>query len=205
MPTTVTNQDCCTLTDLEREDLANLAADPSGALGVLSKEVDRWVTAFVSKKGGRANGFCFGTLERIGGTPCVLIGPAIIQDAKVSVAKGIVSAIRTKAKVAFPDEDVIFAACVDGELPEAIFDKLDHPQPSSSKPGGEERAWGRRLAKRFDVTDFSDTKMVGKSSGEEFLFEWPEASSADSFKIKSSKASVTIAWAWAMVELLDSY
>ncbi len=205
MPTTVTNQDCCTLTDLEKEDLANLAVDPSGSLGLLSKEADKWVTAFVSKQGDKANGFCFATLERIGGTPCVLIGPAIIGGGKTNVAKGIVSAVRKKAKVAFPDEDVIFAACVDGILPEAVFDKLEEPQPSAVKPGGEERAWGRRLAKRFDVTDFSDTKMVGKSSSESFLFEWPEASAADSFKIKPSKGSVTIAWAWAMVELLDSY
>ncbi len=205
MPTAVTNQDCCTLSDLEKEDLANISSEPSEALGIVSKESDKWVTAFVSGAGSKVNGFSFATLERIGGTPCVLIGPSVVSEAKPAVAKALVTAIRKKAKVAFPDEDVIFACCVDGAVPAEIFEKMNDPQPCASKPGGEERAWGRRLAKRLGVDDFSDTKMVGKVSPERSLFEWPGAQTTEEFRIKSHKGSITIAWAWAMVEMLDSY
>jgi hypothetical protein len=64
-----------------------------------------------------------------------------------------------RALMAFPDEDVVIgsrfvaADALDG------FKELDEVTPSpGSRAVGEERAWGRRLAKRFGVEQAYDEK-----------------------------------------------
>ena len=43
-------------------------------IGALSKAKEDWVLVTTARIDGKLHGFTFSTLERIGGTPCVLIG-----------------------------------------------------------------------------------------------------------------------------------
>ena len=70
-----------------------------------------------------------------------------------------------RALMAFPDEDVVVGARF--VKPDALdaFKELDDVTPSpGSRAVGEERAWGRRLAKRFDVEADYDEQLVRRPS-----------------------------------------
>ena len=72
----VETKDCTALSDGELAEMADLVADgPAGFdIGLLSKQRDEWVLITQVRDAGRLMGFAFSTLERIGGTPCVLWG-----------------------------------------------------------------------------------------------------------------------------------
>ena len=55
-----------------------------------------------------------------------------------------------RAAISFPDEDVLVAGRLAHPAAYTLFGLLDDvcPRPKYS-PNGEERAWGRRLARRF--------------------------------------------------------
>ena len=76
----VETKDCTALSDSELEELANLSAEHPYHfdIGVVSKQRDSWVLCTMARDGAKLKGFAFCTLERIGGTPCVLIGLASI-------------------------------------------------------------------------------------------------------------------------------
>jgi hypothetical protein len=71
-----------------------------------------------------------------------------------------------RALMAFPDEDVVVGArFVSADALDA-FKELDDVTPSPGvRAVGEERAWGRRLAKRFDVESTYDEKSFTVRSG----------------------------------------
>src|SRR3546814_5055975 len=51
--------------------------------GLLSKMAEAWVLITQAREGDKLRGFSFCTLERIGGTPCVLVGLAsVARNAK---------------------------------------------------------------------------------------------------------------------------
>ncbi|HUC14895.1 MAG TPA: hypothetical protein VMS00_10630, partial [Acidimicrobiales bacterium] len=72
----VETKDCTALSDGELADMADIVADgPAGLdIGVLSKQRDEWVLITQVRVAGHLMGFSFCTLERIGGTPCILWG-----------------------------------------------------------------------------------------------------------------------------------
>ena len=100
----------------------------------------------------KLHGVLFATLERIGGTPCVLLGLMSVRrtSKRDSVLKGLMGEAYHRALMAFPDEDVLFGSrfvAADGlEAMKHLTDIVPRP---GHRPVGEERAWGRRLAKRF--------------------------------------------------------
>jgi hypothetical protein len=61
-----------------------------------------------------------------------------------------VAELYRRAAISFPDEDVLVAGRVAHPAAYALFGVLDDvcPRPKYT-PNGEERAWGRRLARRF--------------------------------------------------------
>ena len=127
-----------------------------GAFGIgeLSKAKEDWVLVTTARIDGKLHGFMFSTLERIGGTPCVLLGLISVRrtSKRDQVLRGLMGEAYHRALMAFPDEDVVVGSA--SSLADALdaFKELDDVMP---RPGtravGEERAWGRRLAKRFDV------------------------------------------------------
>ena len=67
-----------------------------------------------------------------------------------STVKGMVSELYRRAAISFPDEDVLVAGRIAHPAAYSLLAILTDvvPRPNYS-PTGEERAWGRRLARRF--------------------------------------------------------
>ena len=63
----------------------------------------------MARDGSKLKGFAFCTLERIGGTPCVLIGLASIARTtkRDTVLRALMTDLFRRAVLAFPDEDVL--------------------------------------------------------------------------------------------------
>ena len=68
----VSTNDAAALTDSDLDELASMG-DAFG-VGQLSKAKEDWVLSPRRAVDGKLHGFTFSTLERIGGTPCVLLG-----------------------------------------------------------------------------------------------------------------------------------
>ncbi|CAN5490769.1 hypothetical protein BH18ACT1_BH18ACT1_11060 [soil metagenome] len=125
-----------------------------------------------ARAGGVLQGFSFCTLERIGGTPSVLIGLASVKRTakRTDVLKALMADQYRREVLAFPDEDVLIGTrFVDPAgfeafaLSMALEDIVPRP---GHKATGEERAWGRRLAKRFGVdADYDDRAFVAGGDG----------------------------------------
>jgi hypothetical protein len=150
----VETKDCTALSDAELAEMADMSqGGPAGFdIGLLSKERELWVLVTHVRDAGKLMAYGYCTLERIGGTPCVLIGMASIRrNAKRETAlKTMMWDQLRRALLAFPDEDVLVGTRMIDPGAYAAFKGLDEivPRPDH-KASGEERAWSRRLAKRF--------------------------------------------------------
>ena len=153
----VETKDCTALSDAEVAEMADICAEGELGydVGTLSKQAEEWVlvTQVRGGPGGEALlAFSFCTLERIGGTPCVLVGLASVARTaeRTEALATLVGDQLRRAVLAFPDEDVLVGTRLASPGGFAAFQGLIDVVP---RPGhratGEERAWGRRLAKRF--------------------------------------------------------
>ncbi|MDA2956670.1 MAG: hypothetical protein ACO3N1_01070 [Ilumatobacteraceae bacterium] len=206
----VETKDCVALTDAELEEMASMGG--AFDIGSLSKAKDDWVLVTTARDGSKLHGFTFSTLERIGGTPCVLIGLlSVKRTAKRDQAlKGLMGEAYHRALMAFPDEDVVVGSRFADAGGLDAFRQLSELIP---RPGhravGEERAWGRRLAKRFGVESHYDEKsfVVAKSGRSGFLDHEtakPDKVSADVAalfaSVKERDGGVLIVHGWTMAE-----
>ena len=111
MPIVVSTKDCTALSDAELVEMADLCADrpPGFDIGYLSKEREAWVLITQAREGNKLRGYSFCTLERIGGTPSLLVGLALVDRTSRAEAalKGIMADQYRRALLAFPDEDVL--------------------------------------------------------------------------------------------------
>ena len=168
MPIQVETRDCAALTDADLDDMASMGG--AFDIGVLSKAKEDWVLCTTARVDDKLQGFSFSTLERIGGTPCVLLGLMSVKrtSRRDQVLKGLMGEAYHRALMAFPDEDVVVGSrfVLAGAL--EAFKQLDELIP---RPGhravGEERAWGRPLAKRFGVDGaYDEQSFVVKANGQ---------------------------------------
>lgn len=168
----VVTNDALALTDTDLDEMASI--DGSFDIGTLSKAKEDWVLVTTARIGDKLHGFSFSTLERIGGTPCVLLGLMSVRrhSKRDQVLRGLMAEAYHRALMAFPDEDVVVGSrFVDAGAVEA-FKELDELTPApGSRAVGEERAWGRRLAKRFGVDAHYDEKtfIVAKDGQSGFI------------------------------------
>ncbi|MGH9070536.1 MAG: hypothetical protein ACRDX8_05070 [Acidimicrobiales bacterium] len=150
----VETKDCTALSDGELGEMADLChGGPAGFdMGFLSKQPEAWVLVTQARIADRLVGFSFCTLERIGGTPSMLVGVASTKPSKRAddILASLMGDQYRRAVLAFPDEDVLVGTRMIDPVAYAAFAGLEEVVP---RPGhratGEERAWGRRLAKRF--------------------------------------------------------
>jgi hypothetical protein len=150
----VETKDCTALTDGDVAELADMAANGPARfeVGVLSKAREDWVLITTCRLEGKLHAFAFSTLERIGGTPSVLIGMASVKRSskRDQALKGPDGRAVPPCPHGVPRRrravrDAHDRSCgVRG----VQADGRDRPRPGH-KPSGEERAWGRRLVKRF--------------------------------------------------------
>lgn len=171
MPLEVTTNDAVSLTDADLDEMGSM--EGAFDIGAISKAKEDWVLATIARIDGKLHGFMFATLERIGGTPCVLIGMLSVRRhaKRNTVLRGLMAEAYHRALMAFPDEDVVIGTrfVTAGGL--EAFDKLDDVTPSpGTRAVGEERAWGRRLAKRFGVdAKYDASTFVAKQGQSGFL------------------------------------
>ena len=216
----VETKDCTGLSDVELEEMADLSAECSfpQEIGTLSKESEAWVLVTQARDAGKLKGFTFSTLERIGGTPCVLIGLAAIkQNAKRdTVLRALMTEELHRAVLAFPDEDVLVATRMTAPCAFEAYRTLTDIVPRKDhKASGEERAWGRRLAKRFGIVPsrYDDRQFRVKGDGTTpVAFDHesakPErvAEFAEFFEdLDPASGECVIGFGWAMAEELDKF
>jgi hypothetical protein len=170
-----------------------------------------------AREGGKLLGFSFCTLERIGGTPCVIWGLASIRRTakRDAVLRAVAGDQFRRAVLAFPDEDVLVGTRF---LEPAGFQAFRGLEDIVPRPGhkatGEERAWSRRLAKRFGAEGRIDdrTFIVTGDGSPPAAFDFealkPERVPADVAAffepLNRERCDYLIAFGWAMAEDLAS-
>jgi hypothetical protein len=216
----VETKDCTALSDAEIAEMADLCVDgPSGYdIGILSKARDEWVLVSLAKDNDKLQGFSFCTLERIGGTPSLLWGIASVKrnSKRDTVLRAMIADGFRRAVLAFPDEDVLVGTRFLEASGFGAFAQLEDIVPRAShKATGEERQWGRRLAKRFNVEPQFDAKtFIVEGQGETqpgFDIEAlkPEAVSEEFRQlfadVDTKRGDALIAFGWAMAETLSKH
>lgn len=209
-------KDCTALGDAELAEMADLSAEGPSCyeIGVLSKAAESWVLVSLARENGRLYGFSFSTLERIGGTPSVIIGMAAIKQTakRDTVLRSIMADQLRRAVLAFPDEDVLVGTRFVGVSGYDAYKALDEvvPRPDYAATG-EERAWGRRLAKRFAIASsrYDDRAFIVKGDK-----SFPEALDHETLKpekldpgyaqffekVDAKRGDALIAFGWAMAD-----
>jgi hypothetical protein len=144
----------------------------------------------------------------------VLIGMASIKrnGKRDAVLRAIIGDQLRRAVLAFPDEDVLIGSRLLDAAGFQAFKGLEDvvPRPGH-KATGEERAWGRRLAKRFGVdAEYDDRTFIAKGTGgavacvfdhESAKPEKIDAEVKKQFKdVKTAKGDSLVAFGWAMAE-----
>jgi hypothetical protein len=211
----VETKDCTALSDGELAEMADTVTDgPAGFdIGLLSKQAEAWVLITQARDAGRLLGFSFCTLERIGGTPCLLWGLASIRrNAKrEQVLRALTADQFRRAVLAFPDEDVLVGSRFADPSGFAALKGLEDicPRPGH-KPTGEERAWARRLAKRFGAEGrIDDRSFVVTGDGApagvfDYVAAKPDAVDPDVASLfaglDAARRDVLIAFGWGMAE-----
>jgi hypothetical protein len=170
MAIAIETRDCTALGDADLAEMADLCTLSSNTyeVGSLSKQAEAWVLVTEARDNGKLRGFSFCTLERIGGTPCVLIGAGHTcrTTRRDTVLRGIVTDQLRRAALSFPDEDVLVGMQINDPGAFEAFKNLHDvvPRPGH-KATGEERAWGRRLAKRFGIGSLSYEDRIFTTRG----------------------------------------
>jgi hypothetical protein len=206
----VDTRDCAALTDADLDDMASMGGGFD--IGVLSKAKEDWVLCTTARVDGKLHGFSFSTLERIGGTPCVLLGLMSVKrtSKRDQILKGLMGEAYHRALMAFPDEDVVVGSRL--VRPDALdaLKQLDEmiPRPKH-RAVGEERAWGRRLARRFGVDgNYDEQTFTVKTNGQSGFIDHesskPEKINPDAAAmfaaVNAAKGGALIVHGWTMAE-----
>jgi hypothetical protein len=217
MPFDVDTKDCTALSDAELSEMADLCTEAGAPydVGVLSKQCEEWVLVTSVRAQGRLLGFSFCTLERIGGTPSVLMGLASVKRSsdRQQVLAALVRDQLRRAVLAFPDEDVLVGTRMIDASAFVAFKGLEDicPRPGH-KLTGEERAWSRRLAKRFNAEGRIDdrTFVITGNGSPVGVFDFEAAKpgavgddvAAFFEPLDRERGDVLVAFGWAMAEEL---
>ena len=219
----VTTIDCTALDEGDLAEMADLCADNAAGydLETLTKVRDEWVliTRVRETDSEKLRAFSMSTLERIGGTPCILLGVGFVDrnSRREAVIKALMSGNYHRALMAFPDEDVLvgtrLATAGGYDAYKVLQDIVPRPDHGAN---GEERQWGRRLAKRFgiDPDHYEAPAFTVRGDGSAPLFldyetakpESVDAEVAAQFDhIDASNGDALITFGWAMAEELLKY
>ena len=124
--------------------------------------------------------------------------------------RGLIGEAYHRALMAFPDEDVVVGCrFVNADGLEAFKDLRDVTPSPGSNAVGEERAWGRRLAKRFGVEAKYDATSFVAATGSAGGYLDHESSKPDKLDVDFvkmfqavpvAKGGVMIVYGWTMAE-----
>lgn len=216
MATEIESKDCTALCDAELTEMADLCAESPHCyeVGLLSKQVEEWVLVTQIRESGKLRGFAFSTLERIGGTPSVILGLASVKRnaRRSTILKAIVTEQLRRAVLAFPDEDVLVGARLaspDGfEAFKSLVDIVPRPGYVAT---GEERAWGRRLVKRWGLaaSGYDEHSFIATTDDQPPVLLSHDALKPDSIdpevaklfgKVDAAQGSLLVAFGWALAD-----
>ncbi len=212
----VESRDSVSLKPAELDVLAQILAACGSAAGDadLDRQIESMPLVVLVHEQDEILGFVFGSLERIGGTPSILWSLGACRTPKVAAEHfaAMTRELFRRAAISFPDEDVlvggVFAHHGVYGLLSGLADVVPRPAYTAT---GEERAWGRRLVKRFGVTGaYDDRQFVASGAG-------PSAPviNARTLKVAPKKVppafqgiepanDVVVAFGWATAEFLES-
>jgi len=159
----VESRDSVSLKPAELDEFCQILA--SHGLVIADEELDRQIEAFpltvLADLDGEMQGLMLGSLERIGGTPSILWGMGAVRKGKLAAAtlKTLTGELTRRAAISFPDEDVLVATQLAQPSCYVLLQSYANvvPRPGYT-PNGEDRAWGRRLAKRYGVEPHFDDR-----------------------------------------------
>jgi hypothetical protein len=209
------SRDSDTLKPPELDELGQVLATTT--TGIEDAEVDRQVEMFplvvTATEDEVITAFMFASLERVGGTPCVLLGLGGTRPGKQAkkTLAGMAEELYRRAAITFPDEDVLVGGMFGQPSGYSLLDGLSDRVPRAGhKPTGEERAWGRRLAKRFGCeAGYDDRAFQVPGNGRPLAV-------VDTVSINGAGKRATeafseidagcalIAFGWALAEALES-
>lgn len=215
MSMTAETKDCTALSDAELSELADLCVGGTAGfdIGLLSKQRELWVLVTQVRENDKLQAFGFCTLERIGGTPSMLMGLVHVRRTakRDSALKALMNDQLRRSLLAFPDEDVLVGTRMIDPGAFAAFKGLEEivPRPDH-KASGEERAWSRRLAKRFGAEHrVDDRAFIIRGEGEpspclDVESAKPESISAEVAQFFATldrpNGDVLVTFGWAMAE-----
>jgi len=215
MAMAVESRDSVSLKPAELDELGQLVH--SVGLLLADEQLDQHVEHFplivLATHDEVVSGFLFGSLERIGGTPCILWGLGAIRKGKNArpALEELVGELYRRAAISFPDEDVLVAGRMAQPAAYALLGGLADvcPRPKYN-PNGEERAWGRRLARRFgcDARYDDRTFRVACGGGPEPVFDTRSVKMGGKAAVEiigevdPASGEAVIAYGWAMAEAL---
>lgn len=211
----VESRDSVSLKPAELDEIGQFVHDVG--LPVAEQQLDQHVEQFpliaLEAADDELSGILFGSLERIGGTPCILWGLGAIRKGRTARAtlEGLVGELYRRAAISFPDEDVLVAGRIAHPAAYSLFGVLSDvcPRPRYS-PNGEERAWGRRLARRFGCDARYDDRsfQVKKAKAAEPVLDsrhvklGGKAAAEIVGTLEPARGEALIAYGWAMAEHL---
>ena len=146
-------RDSASLKPAELDELSQVLRKAGSPLpdSTIDDQVERFSRVTMVIDEDEVSGFLFGSLERIGGTPCVLwgLGTTTVPEPR-PILEAMTTELYRRAAISFPDEDVLVAGRIAHPALYSLFGSLQEPCPRPGyRASGEDRAWGRRLAKRF--------------------------------------------------------
>jgi hypothetical protein len=211
----VESRDSVSLKPAELDELGQFVA--SIGLPLADQQLDTHVEQFplvaICVEDDGVHGFLFGSLERIGGTPCILWGLGATRKGRTArpTLEGLVGELYRRAAISFPDEDVLVAGRIAHPAAYSLVSGLSDvcPRPKYT-PNGEERAWGRRLARRFGCDARYDDRAfkVKKGGGAEPVLDARHVKLGGKAAVElvgvldPAKGEALIAYGWAMAEQL---
>src|SRR4051812_16663990 len=159
----VESRDSVSLKPAELDEFGQLLASNGLPLSdeQLDVQVESFPLAIVASLDGDFQGLMLGSLERIGGTPSILWGLGATRKGKNAPAalKAMTGELTRRAAISFPDEDVLVGARLAHPscyvLLQSYADVVPRPGYTAN---GEDRAWGRRLAKRYGCEPHFDDR-----------------------------------------------
>ncbi len=217
----VESRDSVSLKPAELDEFGQLLG--SSGLRLADEELDRQVEAFplvvVAAEDNELQGMMLGSLERIGGTPSILWGLGAARRGKSAAAtlKAMTGELTRRAAISFPDEDVLVATRFAHPSCYVLLQTYANivPRPGYT-PNGEDRAWGRRLAKRYALDGSFDDRafrvaVKGRKPPCLPVLDTSPVKASGGAKIASlvgsldaTRGQAMIAFGWAIAEKLAS-
>jgi hypothetical protein len=209
-------RDSASLKPAELDELSQVLRKAGSPLPetTIDDQVERFSRVTMILADDEVHGFLFGSLERIGGTPCVLWGlgaTAATNGDAGPMLEAMTTELYRRAAISFPDEDVLVAGRIAHPGLYQLFGGLQEPCPRPGyRASGEDRAWGRRLAKRFGCDDrYDDRAFRSEGNGtpepklDIVLGGDPEPEVAELLApLDPAKGDTLIAFGWAPAESL---